>query len=230
VRAMIHWFEWAVADIHGTDEVIELVLHVGRLNSSGDELFTVHVCTIDALAKLLLRNGMVIGRHCLFVPDINTERIEAFLNDRMRRLDGGNWRDLAEKIARIGSWEFEDDTADREQQTSGSRDSLVPLRRPNECRSSQNGCRGHLCVDADAGFDAPTVRGQARVEGVQCCLCANIGWTRLCEDHDAPYRAHRLGMGGHHLPVQRVRHVRQDLSPVVTATGDGTVSKVGPQR
>jgi hypothetical protein len=53
--------------------------------------------------------------HYLFVPGINTERIEAFLNDRMRMLDGDNWRDLAEKIARIGSWEFEDCNADREQ-------------------------------------------------------------------------------------------------------------------
>jgi hypothetical protein len=58
---------------------------------------------------------MVIGRHYLFVPGINTERIEAFLNDRMRRLDGDNWWDLAQKIARIGSWEFEDHTAYREQ-------------------------------------------------------------------------------------------------------------------
>jgi hypothetical protein len=31
----------------------------------------------------------------------------------MRRLDGDNWQDLAEKIARIGSWEF--DAAYREQ-------------------------------------------------------------------------------------------------------------------
>jgi Immunity protein 8 len=97
------------------DEVVELVLHVGPINGPGDELFTVHVRTIDALAKLLLRDGMVIDRHYLFVPGINTERIEAFLNDRMRRLDGDNWRDLAEKIARIGSWEFEDYTAYHEQ-------------------------------------------------------------------------------------------------------------------
>ena len=117
MRAIIQAFEWdAVGDNRGTDEVVgELVLHVGPINGPGDELFTVHVCTIDALAKLLHRDGMVIGRHYLFVPGINTERIEAFLNDRMRRLDGDNWRDLAQKIARIGSWEFEDYTAYREQ-------------------------------------------------------------------------------------------------------------------
>jgi Immunity protein 8 len=69
VRAMIQAFEWyAVGDNRGIDEVVELVLHVGLINRPGDELFTVHVCTIDALAKLLLRDGMVIGRHYLFHP------------------------------------------------------------------------------------------------------------------------------------------------------------------
>lgn len=116
MRAVIKAFEWdVVADNDSTDEVIHVLLHVGPIDGPGDELFAVCVCTIDALTKLLDRDGMVIGRHYLFVPRINTGRIEAFLHDRMRRLDGDNWRDLAEKIARIGYWEFEDYTAYREQ-------------------------------------------------------------------------------------------------------------------
>lgn len=116
MRAMIKAFEWGeVGDQEGTDEVIGLVLHVGPIDGPGEELFTVDVCTTDALTKLLGRDGMVIGRHFLFVSGINTGSIEAFLNERMRRLDGDNWRDLAEKIARIGAWEFEDYTEYREQ-------------------------------------------------------------------------------------------------------------------
>ena len=46
MRAIIQAFEWdAVGDNRGTDEVAELVLHVGPINGPGDELFTVHVCT-----------------------------------------------------------------------------------------------------------------------------------------------------------------------------------------
>jgi hypothetical protein len=114
VRAMIKALEWdEVEDNNSADEVIRLVLHVGPVDGPGDELFTVDVCTIDALTKLLDRDGLVIGRHFLFVSAINTGRIEAFLHDRIRRLDGDNWRDLAEKIARIDYWEFEDYTAYR---------------------------------------------------------------------------------------------------------------------
>jgi|NGEPerStandDraft_9_1074522.scaffolds.fasta_scaffold145665_1 Immunity protein 8 len=53
---------------------------------------------------------MLIGRHYLFVDRIDTVRIEAFINDRLRRLDGDTWRQLAQKIAHIAYWEFEDYT------------------------------------------------------------------------------------------------------------------------
>lgn len=68
------------------------------------------MCTPDGLSELLDRDGLVVGRHLLFVRNIDVERIEEFIRDRLRRLNGESWPALAEKIGRLGYWEFEDYT------------------------------------------------------------------------------------------------------------------------
>lgn len=111
MRAAIRRFEWD--DLASADPAVEpvnLVIAAGPAGGPGEERFQISVCTIDALALLVARQGIVIGRHYLFVEVINTKRIEAFLHDRLRRIDGRNWHEVAEKIARIGYWEFEDYT------------------------------------------------------------------------------------------------------------------------
>ncbi len=111
MRAVVKRFEWDVLnDDHRDDEQVELVLHVGPIDGPGEEMFTVTVCTPAALLKLLERDGLLVGRHYLFINRIDTNRVEAFINDRLRRLDGDTWPQLANKIARIGFWEFEDYT------------------------------------------------------------------------------------------------------------------------
>ena len=71
------------------------------------------VSTPAALNVLLARDGIVIGRHLLLVKRVDRTRIEAFLADRLRRIDGDSWDVVAEKISRIGYWEFEDYTPHR---------------------------------------------------------------------------------------------------------------------
>ena len=66
------------------------------------------MCTPDALAELVARDGIVPGRHFLFVKSINCDRVEAFIHDRLRHISGRTWSDVAEKIGRLGYWEFED--------------------------------------------------------------------------------------------------------------------------
>lgn len=109
MRAVVKRFEWdALTDGRPNDEPVELVLHVGPIEGPGEEMFSVHVCTPAALIKLLERDGLLIARHFLFIERIDAARVEAFINDRLRRLDGDTWQQLAYKIARIGHWEFED--------------------------------------------------------------------------------------------------------------------------
>jgi hypothetical protein len=117
MRAEVSNFEWPDFERNGFDTSeaasTPLVFVARPLGSIGGETFQVNVCTPDGLNDLLARDGVVVGRHLLFVPVVDTERIEEFIRDRLRRLDGDTWRELAEKIGRIGYWEFEDYTEAR---------------------------------------------------------------------------------------------------------------------
>lgn len=112
MRAAIRTFEWDdLRSDRAMDRPINLVMVVGPLDGAGDETFQITVCTPAALTFLLDRDGIVVGRHLLLVGGINPANIEAFLQDRLRRLDGDTWPELATKIGRLGYWEFEDYTA-----------------------------------------------------------------------------------------------------------------------
>jgi hypothetical protein len=109
MRADIRSFGWDDLLIDPrTDRPINLVMIVGPLDGPGDEIFQITVCTAEALKVLLDRDGIVVGLHLLLVAGLNPSRIEAFLEDRVRRLDADTWLELAAKIGRIGYWEFED--------------------------------------------------------------------------------------------------------------------------
>jgi hypothetical protein len=59
------------------------------------------VSTTSGLAESIARDGVVPGRHFLFVDAIDPVIIEAFIEDRLRRVDGDAWPGLAEKIGRL---------------------------------------------------------------------------------------------------------------------------------
>ncbi len=112
MRAVIRSFEWNdLRPDRGIDQTVNLVMLIGPQNGPGDETFQITVCTPQATKALLDRDGIVVGRHLLLVRDLDPAKIEAFLHDRLRRLDGNNWPELAEKIGRLAYWEFEDYTA-----------------------------------------------------------------------------------------------------------------------
>jgi hypothetical protein len=112
VRAEVKYFEWPDLDRIDSHRSVEgsalLVFAAGPLGSEGAETFQATVCTPGALADLVERDGVLAGRHFNFVESLNTDRVEDFIRDRLRRLDGDTWQHLAEKIGRLGFWEFED--------------------------------------------------------------------------------------------------------------------------
>lgn len=82
---------------------------VGPFDSPGEESFDVTVCTPAWLASEVDRHGPQLGRHFLIVATLDLSKAMTFLSERIEhRLSGVDWTDLAEKIARIGNWEFED--------------------------------------------------------------------------------------------------------------------------
>ena len=114
MRAEVRYFEWPDLERGGTSASEQkstlLPFAAGPLDGPGEETFQVTVCTADALTDMIKRDGVVIGRHLVFVDSMDATRVESTIRDRLRRIEGPTWPELAAKIGRIGLWEFEDYT------------------------------------------------------------------------------------------------------------------------
>jgi Immunity protein 8 len=114
MRAVIKSFEglgreepetYTSTDPH--DDAFWLRMIVGPPDGPGEESFDVLVCTPVWLARVVAEEGPQIGRHRLIVDSLDLQRAEAFLRHQVERLDAPTWDGLAEKISRLGYWEFE---------------------------------------------------------------------------------------------------------------------------
>ena len=79
----------------------------GPVGEDGEESFDIVVCTPKWLEGTM-NKAVFSGRHHLFVRSFDIESIRAFLIDYARECAGSSWNEVAEKLARIGKWEFED--------------------------------------------------------------------------------------------------------------------------
>lgn len=83
-------------------------VYVGPDGGPGEEQFQVLVCTPQALSHLIDKDGFVIGRHFLFVDQVDEATVSAYLRRRIENISGDDWAEVAQKVGRIGLWEFED--------------------------------------------------------------------------------------------------------------------------
>ena len=92
-----------------TDD-IEVLIQViaGPAGSIAEESFDVLACNPVALARIIAADGPVLGRHLLIVSGWDWNVIETFLTDEIMSCEGDDWPTLAQRIGRIGKWEFED--------------------------------------------------------------------------------------------------------------------------
>lgn len=81
---------------------------VGPRGGEGEESFDVNVCTPAWLEKEIAKEGFVVGRHYLIVSTYNPAFIEKLIRKFVERWSGESWSEVAQKVARIGYWEFED--------------------------------------------------------------------------------------------------------------------------
>lgn len=81
---------------------------VGPKHGEGEESFDINVCTPKWLAEACQREGFVIGRHYLIVARYDVPQIKKLVVELIERCDGNSWQEVAEKVGRIGFWEFED--------------------------------------------------------------------------------------------------------------------------
>lgn len=99
--------ETYVPDDPATDGVwIRLI--VGPADGPGDESFDVLVCTPNWLRNVVAEEGPQIGRHRLIVDPFDLTVARDFLRRQVESVEAPDWPTLAEKLGRLGYWEFED--------------------------------------------------------------------------------------------------------------------------
>jgi hypothetical protein len=81
---------------------------IGPAGQEGHESFDFMVCTAEWFASNM-REEIAMGRHYLFVRDFSYARVEKFVRDYCDSCgEAATWRGIAEKLGRLGMWEFED--------------------------------------------------------------------------------------------------------------------------
>lgn len=81
---------------------------VGPEGKEGEESFDIDVCTPKWLEETYKFEDVVVGRHHFIVREYNYERIVNAIRDFLQLCSGEDWNEVAEKVARLGKWEFED--------------------------------------------------------------------------------------------------------------------------
>ena len=74
----------------------------------GEESFDLTVCTPKWLLENHGKDDVIIGRHYLIVMEYSFDRIVKAIRDFCDRCVGNTWTEVAEKLGRLGYWEFED--------------------------------------------------------------------------------------------------------------------------
>jgi hypothetical protein len=90
------------------NDAFTLRMLVGSADTPGMESFDVLVCTPGWLAKEVREHGPQVGRHMLILETLDLAQAQTFLRRRVEQLMAPAWSEIAEKIARLGYWEFED--------------------------------------------------------------------------------------------------------------------------
>jgi Immunity protein 8 len=80
---------------------------VGPAGGAGGESFGITVCTPEWFEQNM-KNSVVSGRHYLFVKEYNYEELQRFMMGYCSTSMGNSWAEVAQKVSRIGYWEFED--------------------------------------------------------------------------------------------------------------------------
>lgn len=81
---------------------------VGIKGEKGGDSFNIEVCTPKWLLENNNSDDIIFGRHKLIVFEYNIERIIKLITKHCESCEGNNWEEIANKIARIALWEFED--------------------------------------------------------------------------------------------------------------------------
>jgi hypothetical protein len=91
------------------DVYLLIQLFIGPACEKGEELFTVVVCTAEALKSHYAGKTPRGLRHHLLVEAYDYETVRRHIEKICDRVEGETWRDIGERLNRYFTWEFEDD-------------------------------------------------------------------------------------------------------------------------
>jgi hypothetical protein len=85
-------------------------MYVGAFDGPGEESFDLTVCSPEWLARQSRNEGFIDGRHHVIInsEDFDQHRLQRWLEQRVSSVEGGSWREVGQRLARLGYWEFED--------------------------------------------------------------------------------------------------------------------------
>jgi hypothetical protein len=92
------------------DFSILIQILVGPVGSEGEESFDVEVVTPKRLATRASQKGPISGRHLLIVNTFDYDTIAKWIHRVVASCEGVTWTAVADRLGRIGRWEFEDYT------------------------------------------------------------------------------------------------------------------------
>jgi hypothetical protein len=80
----------------------------GPKGMEGEESFDVKVCTPQWLMNNIKNNEIIMGRHYLILQRYNYDLISQRIDSFCHMCEGKEWKECAEKLGRLGKWEYED--------------------------------------------------------------------------------------------------------------------------
>ncbi|QHV93874.1 Imm8 family immunity protein [Spirosoma endbachense] len=99
-------FDYKPDAINGFDFPLRFV--IGPKDALGGECFDVLVCNLAYFQNKFPPGEVIFGRHLLIVQQYDFNNILDFVAKYVTSLEEDTWDALANKLARIGKWEFED--------------------------------------------------------------------------------------------------------------------------
>src|ERR1700733_4682827 len=93
----------------GSDDFAILVqIIVGPAEAPGEESFDVTVCSSAWVTRQAAKERVLAGRHLLIVSEYDYVLISGYISRYVSTCQGQTWKEVTNKLSRLGRWEFED--------------------------------------------------------------------------------------------------------------------------
>jgi hypothetical protein len=100
-RALV---EWRPRGDFGID--LRLMVGDASANETATDVFELTLCTPGWLTNHVREVGIVDGRHLLICREYDYHLIERYLRERIEKIEGESWPEVAMKIDEIAEWEW----------------------------------------------------------------------------------------------------------------------------